>query len=129
MQTDLGSAFTAGQEKLTASTSWQKLGEDPVASASPASSLAPPPVESFASDDEILAALRARSLADRRNLLEAVPQRFNLALEEVTRRMEPKAQRVSLPGGTITSTLELDSWIQQVRQIVEAKLQEGPVIL
>ena len=58
-----------------------------------------------------------------------MPQRFNLALEEATRRMEPKAQRVTLPGGTITSAGELDVWFQQVRQIVENKLQEGPVIL
>jgi hypothetical protein len=129
LQSDLGSAFAAGQERLTASTSWQKICDDPAATATLTLPLAPPPAESFSSDDDILTALRTRTLSDRRNLLDAVPQRFNLALEEATRRMEPKAQRVTLPGGTITSPGELDLWIQQVRQMVESKLQQGPVIL
>ena len=80
-------------------------------------------------DEEILAALRASTLADRRNLLDAVPQRFSRALDEASRLLEPKAQRVMLPGATIHNATELDQWLAGVREQVGEKLKEGPVTL
>ncbi|WP_447602986.1 hypothetical protein [Nitrospira sp. Nam80] len=44
-------------------------------------------------EQEILVALRGSSLAERRNLLDAIPQRFALALEEAARLLEPKQRR------------------------------------
>jgi hypothetical protein len=38
------------------------------------------------------------TLADRRNLLDAVQQRFSRALDEASRLLEPKAQRLVLSG-------------------------------
>ena len=69
------------------------------------------------------------TLADRRNLLDAVPQRFSRALDEASRLLEPKAQRVVLPGATIHDTTELKEWLEAARKQVEEKLKDGPVIL
>jgi hypothetical protein len=91
--------------------------------------LTPPATASIGADDEILAALRASTLADRRNLLDAVPQRFSRALDEASRLLEPKAQRVVLPKATIHDTGELERWLAGVHTHVEAKLRDGPVIL
>ena len=74
-------------------------------------------------------ALRTRTLTDRRNLLDAVPQRFTRALDEASVLLEPKAVRVTLPGATIHNTTDLDAWIDSVREQVEPKLKDGPVIL
>ena len=80
-------------------------------------------------DDEILEALRGRTLNDRRNLLDAVPQRFARALEEANKLATPEAVRVTLPGATIKNVADLDAWLAGVRQQVEARLKDGPVIL
>jgi hypothetical protein len=43
--------------------------------------------------------------------------------------LEPKAQPVSLPSGTIKTEAELTAWLDDVRVRVLAKLKDGPVIL
>ena len=63
------------------------------------------------------------------SLLDAVPQRFSRALDEASRLLEPKAQRMVLLGATIHNATELDEWLAGVRKNVEEKLKDGPVIL
>jgi len=129
LQDDLVSAFKAGQTKLAASQVWNGRTDEQRATIATACQLMPPPKAAIGSEDEILDALRARSLTDRRNLLDAVPQRFARALEEAGKLATPEAVRVVLPGAIIKSAGELDQWLASVRQQVEAKLKDGPVIL
>jgi len=70
-----------------------------------------------------------QTLTDRRNLLDAVPQRFTRALEEASRLLEPKAVKITLPSATIKNAAELDQWLADVREQVEEQLNQGPVIL
>ena len=58
-----------------------------------------------------------------------MPQRFSRALDEASRLLEPKAQRVVFPGATIHNATELDQWLAGARKLVEKKLKDGPVIL
>ena len=129
LQNDLGAAFKAGDEKLAASQVWNSLSDEQRATLAATYQLKPPANEPIGTDDEILTALRASTLADRRNLLDAVPQRFSRALDEASRLLEPKAQRVVLPGATIRNASELDQWLADVRKHVEEKLKDGPVIV
>ena len=108
---------------------WSRLSDEQRATLATTCQLTPPAKEAIGTDDEILAALRASTLADRRNLLDAVPQRFSRALDEASRLLEPKAQRVVLPGATIHNATELDQWLADARKQVEEKLKDGPVIL
>lgn len=50
-------------------------------------------------------------------------------LEEASRLLESKAQRMVLTGATIHDTAELDQWLAGARKQVEDKLKDGPVIL
>jgi hypothetical protein len=129
LQDDLAAAFKAGDEKLAASQVWSRLSDEQCSSLATTFQLKPAAKEAIGTDDEILAALRTSSLADRRNLLDAVPQRFSRALDEASRLIEPKAQRVSLPGATIHNTTELDQWLAGAREQVEEKFKDGPVII
>ena len=129
LRDDLDNAFKAGNDKLAASPIWGSLSDEQRASLTTSCQLMPPAKETFGSDDEILAALSAGALTDRRNLIDAVPQRFSRALDEASRLLEPKAQRVALPGATIHNGAELEKWISDVRECVQEKLKEGPVIL
>ena len=129
LQDDLAAAFKAGDSRLVASSVWGRLTDQQRADLSNSCQLSPPTKAAIASDDDILGALLARTLTDRRNLLDAVPQRFTRALDEASLLLEPKAVRVTLPGATIHNTTDLDAWIDSVREQVEPKLKDGPVIL
>ena len=78
---------------------------------------------------EVLDTVRSASLANRRMLIEALPQRFAMALEEALRLAEPKAVRVALPSATIKNDQELDTWVNEARSVIEAQLEDGPVIV
>lgn len=129
LQDDLATAFKAGDAKLAASQVWRGLTDEQRDSIATACQLTAPPKAAIGTDDEILAALRIRTLTDRRNLLDAVPQRFSRALEEASKLATPEAVRVTLPGAIIKTPAELDQWLAVVRQQVEEKLKSGPVIL
>ena len=129
LQDDFAAAFTAGEARLAASQVWNGLTDEQRATISTACQLTPPPKAAIGTDDEILNALNVRSLTDRRNLLDAVPQRFARALEEAGKLATPEAVRVTLPGAIIKNGAELDQWLAGVRQQVEDKLKYGPVIL
>jgi hypothetical protein len=129
LQNNLAAAFKAGDEKLAASQVWSGLSDEKHASLATAHQLKPPANEAIGTDDEVLAALRNSTLGDRRNLIDAVPQRYSRALDEASRLLEPKAQRVGLPGATIHDAGELDQWLVDVRKHIEEKLKDGPVIV
>lgn len=129
LQNDVAAAFQVGDAKLNSSTVWNRLSEDQRSTLRSTYQLTASGKESIGTDDEILKALRTRTLADRKNLLDAIPQRFAKALEEATRLLEPKSQRVSLPGATIRSTPDLDEWLASARVLIEEKLKDGPVLL
>ena len=129
LQSGLGAAFKAGDDKLAASQVWSRLSDEQHTALANTCQLTPPAKETIGTDDEILASLRTSTLADRRNLLDAVPQRFSRALDEASRLLEPKAQRVVLAGATIRNATELDQWLVDARKHVEEKLKDGPVIL
>jgi hypothetical protein len=127
LQGDLSTAFKAGDDRLAASQLWNRLSNEQRATLATTFQLIPPSKETIGTDDEILAALGNSTLGDRRNLLDAVPQRFSRALDEASRLLEPKAQRVVLAGATIHDTTELEQWLADVRKQLEEKLKDGPV--
>jgi hypothetical protein len=129
LQDDLATAFKAGDEKLAASNVWSRLSDDQRAKLTSTFQLKQTGKERIGADDEILAALRTSTLSDRRNLLDAVPQRFSRALDEASRLLEPEAQRVVLPGATIHNGTELERWLDDARKLVEKKLDEGRAVI
>jgi hypothetical protein len=129
LQDELAAAFKAGDAKLDASQVWSGRSEEQRMTITTGCQLTPPPKAAIGTDDEILEALRARSLTDRRNLLDAVPQRFARALEEAAKLATPGAVRVTLPGAIIKTSADLDQWFVGVRKQVEEKLKDGPVVL
>lgn len=129
LQANLAAAFTTGHERLAASQVWGRLKDEQRAALANNCHLTPPAKAPIGTDEEILEALRARTLTDRRNLLDAIPQRFSRALEEAAKLANPEAVRVVLPGAVIKTPAELDQWIAGARKLVEEKLKDGPVIL
>jgi hypothetical protein len=60
---------------------------------------------------------------------DALPAQFDKALAAAIIEAEPKARRVSLGAATIHNKAELDAWLNQSKDVIEAALKAGPVIL
>ena len=80
-------------------------------------------------DADLLAALQARDIAAWQTLADALPTRFAQALAAAIKESEPKATQISLPHRTIRNQADLDDWLAEVREEIEAALDDGPVIL
>ncbi|MBA4500884.1 BREX system P-loop protein BrxC [Marinobacterium marinum] len=53
--------------------------------------------------------------------------KFDSARVEAVELLQPKLQRINLPKTTFESEADLDTWLEQVKQQVLDKLNEGPV--
>ena len=129
LHTELAAAFKSGEEKLAASQEWMRLHAEQRATLASTYRLNAPAKEAIGTDADILAALHTDNLEGRRNQLDAVPERFSRALDAASLLLEPKAQRLHLPGATIRDANELNKWLDDVRTQVEERLKLGPVIL
>ncbi len=128
-QGELEATFEREQSRLEGSDVWQKLSAEQREQLVQRFNLQKPMPIKVANEEEIYSTLHENSLSNRRNIVDALPQRFHSALEEATRLLVPKATRVSLPTATIQNEEELEAWVGEVRNRVKEQLKKGPVIL
>lgn len=123
------SSHEAGMAALDASPVWQRLTPEQryeLLTKNRVRTL--PPVE-VGTTEEILSTLGTVKLSELRAISDALSARFNNAVTDAAKLLEPKAQTVSLPSVTVKNEAELQAWLDDVRARVLAKLKEGPVIL
>ena len=119
----------AGLAALDASPNWQQLQPDQRYELLSKSGARVVPAVAVGTTEEVLTTLGQTKLSELKAVCDALPTRFNSALAAAAKLLEPKAQPVSLPGGTIKSEADLTAWLEDVRGRVLAKLKDGPVIL
>jgi len=129
LQNEVSAAHEAGMVKLESNPAWQKLAEVTRTGLLDRFNICPPETIAVGTEDEVVNTLHAASLANRRTLIEALPQRFTMALEEALRLAEPKAVRVILPSATIKDDEELSEWLNAAKAAIEPQLKDGPVIV
>jgi hypothetical protein len=79
--------------------------------------------------EELIETLRHTKLSELRTMSDALPTRFGKAATEAAKLLEPKAQHVSLPGGTIKNEDDLETWLSRTGELIRQKLKDGPVIV
>ena len=77
----------------------------------------------------LLDTLNEKDIEQWNTLCDALPGRFQAALTEAAKLLEPKAKRITLPNATIKNEQEADQWLQQARKEILDNLKDGPVIL
>lgn len=87
------------------------------------------PMIAVGTTEEILDTLRRTRLSELRAMADALPTRFSNAAAAAAKLLEPKAQRIALPGGMIENEDDLKSWLAETEVRIRAKLAEGPVIV
>jgi hypothetical protein len=118
-----------GKRTLADSSVWQKLTPEQQEALTRQHHLDALPTIAVGSPEEILRSLRATRLQEWQNLCDALPTRFTQVLTAAVQLLEPKAQHIKLPGGTIRSDEDLHVWLTTAEQCIRTKLKDGPVIL
>ena len=79
---------------------------------------------------ELLATLDLTPLKEWENKTAAISERIKAALLEAARRLEPKAERVTLPSASLKSEADVDAYLTKVRTAIMTHLDEGrPVVI
>lgn len=87
------------------------------------------PTIAVGTTEEVLDTLRHTKLSELRAISDALPTRFSNAATAAAKLLEPKAQHVTLPGGTIKNDDDLRSWLAEAEDCIRKKLKDGPVIV
>ncbi len=123
--TDYAARMTALEDTPT----WKQLNPDERYDILSRNGIRVLPAIAVGTTEEVLDTLRQTKLSELRAIGDALPTRFNNAAAAAAKLLEPKAQSVSLPSGTIKNEDELKSWLAAVEDCVRKKLKDGPVIV
>jgi len=118
-----------GRRTLTDAAVWHKLTPEQQEALTRQYHLDDLPTIAVGSPEDILRSLRATRLQEWRNLCDALPTRYHQALTAAAQLLEPKAQHIKLPGGTIRNDEDLQAWLTTAEQCICTRLKDGPVIL
>ena len=80
------------------------------------------PTIAVGTTEEVLDTLRHTKLSELRAISDALPTRFSNAAAAAAKLLEPKAQHVSLPGGTIKNDDDLKSWLRAAEERIRHDL-------
>jgi len=125
----LQAAMDAGEAGLEALPEWAKLTPDQRYALREKNRIRVIPEIVVGTTEEILQTLNRTKLSELRAIADALPSRFTATATDLAKMLEPKAQSVSLPGGTIKTETDLQAWYEDVKARVLPKLKDGPVIL
>ena len=121
--------YEARMNTLTESPDWKQIEQPKRHEILGASGIREMPKIAVGTTEEILDTLSHTKLSELRAISDALPTRFQNAAAAAAKLLEPKAQHVHLPGGTIKNNDDLESWLAEAKVCIQKKLKDGPVIL
>ncbi len=122
-------AHEKGIDGLEANVTWGQLTPEQRYDILAKNGVRQMPTIAVGTTDEVLATLQNTKVSELQAIRDALTTRFSNALASAAQVLEPKAQPVALPGGTIRTEEELRAWLAAVEATIRAKLAEGPVIV
>jgi hypothetical protein len=116
-----------GTAVLQQSDTWSKLTDPQRQSILEQNGLTTVPGIKVGTEEEVSASLEAISLEMWQARCDALPQRFQKALRDGAKLIEPRVVYVTLPSATIRNEAELEAWLAQARKQIQERLNDGPV--
>ncbi|PLW83355.1 BREX system P-loop protein BrxC [Kineobactrum sediminis] len=92
-------------------------------------SITAPTQPSLNNADEVLDSLDQCSLEHWSERTAALERKFDMIREDASRLLMPKSVRAQLPRRTLEDEAAVEKWLQDAREELLAKLQQGPVIV
>ncbi|MYB75653.1 MAG: BREX system P-loop protein BrxC [Chloroflexi bacterium] len=126
----LEAARGAAIESLDSVEEWSQSEADVRARLIEKHNLAPASEPDMGTDDDLLASLRASSLEDWDDKVDAVPGRAARALEEAVQLSEPAAVNLRPRAATLRTVADVEAYVAEFRQELLAKIEAGtPVVI
>jgi len=123
-------AYTEKIGDLEDDAQWQQLSAPDQKQIRAAHGLVPLDLLKVGTDAELLATLDGTALSEWENKTAAIAERIKKALLEATRRLAPKAERVTLPSATLKNKADVDSYLDKVRTAIMSYIdQDRPVVI
>lgn len=121
--------YESRDQALAADPFWQQL--DPAARAAQKLKydLEEPADIHVGSDEELLGALRHRSLSAWADRLDALHGRFDRIDSWLSALRQPKAKSISLPKADLASQADVDQYIERIRRLLSDEIKNGPLIV
>jgi hypothetical protein len=116
-------------EALTESQSWKQIAQPQRHEILGANGIREMLKIAVGTTEEVLDTLRHTKLSELRAISDALPTRFQKAASAAAKLLEPKAQHVQLPSGTIKDDVELKLWLAKAEDCIRKQLKDGPVIV
>lgn len=116
-------------ESLSKQDAWKKLPAEERPRIAADCHIKPISDIAVGTEDDLLSSLGSNTVEDWRTLHDALPARFQKAMLDAARFLEPKASRVTLPSATLKTEKDLDEWLAAARDQISGKLKDGPVIV
>ncbi|MCX8520907.1 MAG: hypothetical protein ORN28_05140, partial [Rhodoferax sp.] len=108
---------------------WLKLKEEQrVALVSAHHLLAPAPLP-LGTSDQLLDALDDCNLEHWVSRIQALPSRFEAARYAAVQLLKPNVVHVALPKRTLNNQAEVNQWVEEVQDLLNEKLKQGPIAL
>lgn len=121
--------YDAEMAGLVATEAWAKLPEERRQGLLVKHGVASVPSLTVGTMDEVLRAAQARSPSQWALDQAGLPGRFAAARLEAIQLVAPKAQPVTLPKATLHTEAEVQTWLDEARAAILAKLADGPVVV
>ena len=123
------SLYDSEMAALDAVEAWQKLPPETRQGILLRHGLVTVPSINVGTEKEVLVSAQARSLNQWSLDQAGLPGRFAAARLEAIQLVAPKAQTVSLPKATLHDEAEVETWLQEARAAILARLGDGPVVV
>ncbi|MDI9528354.1 MAG: BREX system P-loop protein BrxC [Candidatus Cloacimonadota bacterium] len=77
----------------------------------------------------ILKTLNETPINSFRDRIAALPSRFNKALEDAAKQLEPKTRALKLPSRTLKTAQDVDTWLEDAKATLSDAIKDGPIIV
>jgi hypothetical protein len=121
--------YDAEMEILTNTEAWGKLSDERRQGLLVKHNIATVPSPAVGTMAEVLSSAQAHTLSQWALDQAALPSRFASARLEAIQLVAPKAQSVALPKATLHTDVEVQTWLDEARTAILAKLADGPVVI
>ncbi len=120
-----------GMERLKGDANWQQLEPEQrnTLLADQKLTLEDQPRVELSNVDDVLATLGRIGLDMFTATVAAMPSRFDNVAKSAAELCEPEVQFIHVPRRTLKTEIDIDTWIEEVKQQLKDALHEGPIII
>ena len=126
---EFNTAYQVLKEQLAENDNWQKLSLTQQEQILNDHEIQEPETLCINTVEELIESLDAFSIKHWNDRIQAQNNKFNSAILQAAKLLEPKVQQVKLPHRTLKTEADIKAWLAEVELIMLKDLQNGPLVV